>query len=62
GESDELFPMLPTITDPAEVRPLLDWWLANDTARLRAADDARRAIADRTFVNHAKGILSRLAV
>lgn len=62
GESDDLFPMLPTITGPGEVRELLDWWLAHDSARLRAADEARQAIADRTFTNHAKGILSRLAI
>lgn len=60
GEGDEVFPFLPTITDPAEVRPLLDWWLAHDMERNEAVRLAHAAIADRTFANHAAQLLKLL--
>jgi hypothetical protein len=59
-ESDETFPMLPTFTEPGEVRGLLDWWLAHDTEREEAALKARAAIADRTFQAHAAWLLEHL--
>jgi spore maturation protein CgeB len=59
-ESDELFPMLPTFTDPREVRPLLDWALANPDARQEAALKARAAIDNRTFQAHAAWLLEQL--
>ena len=60
-EGDEVFSMLPTFTEPAEIRPLLDWWLANPAAIERATVAARAAIADRTFANHARWLLELLA-
>ena len=60
-ESDELFPMLPTFSEPAEVRPLLDWALSHPDEREEAALKARAAIADRTFSNNAKWLLEYLA-
>lgn len=52
-EGDEVLPMLPTFTEPGEFGDLLRWWLAHDDARADAAERARRAVADRTFSNHA---------
>ena len=51
GEGDELFPMLPTFTEPAEFSHLLRWWLDHPIEREAAAKAARAAIADRTFQN-----------
>lgn len=59
-ESDELFPMLPTFTEAAEIRPLLDWWLAHDEERERVAASAHEAIADRTFEANARWLLQHL--
>lgn len=60
GEGDELLPMLPTVTGPAEASRALRWWLAHDDARQAAADLARKAVAGRTFAGHAKQLLSML--
>jgi spore maturation protein CgeB len=57
GEGDELFPMLPVVSDPAEFSEQLRYWLANDDARRAAAEGARKAIADRTFQNTARRLL-----
>lgn len=57
GEGDELFPMLPTFTDPQEFSDLLRWWLAHDAERMNAAASARAAVADRTFTNTAARLL-----
>lgn len=59
-EGDELFPMLPTITEPDELRPLLDWWLTHDEARENAALQAREAIAPRTFRANADWLARQL--
>lgn len=59
-ESDDVFPFLPTFTDPGEVRPLLDWALAHDAERETAALKARAAIADRTFQAHAAWLARQL--
>lgn len=56
-EGDELFPMLPTFTEPGDFGEQLRWWLAHDSAREAAASKAREAVADRTFpVNAAKAL------
>jgi spore maturation protein CgeB len=60
GESDELFPMLPSFTTPAEAGEQVRWLLADEARRERAAVAARAAIADRTFENHAKRLLRLL--
>ena len=57
GESDLLFPFLPTFTSPQELTDLLPRWLADDSRRAVAARKAREAIADRTFENHAAQLL-----
>jgi|SRR5215469_3079237 len=59
-ESDELFPMLPSYASPAEAAEQIRWALAHDDARATAAAAARRAIASRTFDNHARTLLAML--
>jgi spore maturation protein CgeB len=60
GESDELFPMLPSFIGPEDASEQLRWWLAHDEARADAADLARKAVADRTFTQNAKRLLRLL--
>ena len=60
GEGDDLLPMLPTFDDPDDFAEKLRWWLAHDDQRDQAAADARAAVADRTFTNHAAQLLRRL--
>lgn len=62
GESDELFPMLPTFSSPDELGDVLRWLLTHDDERHAAAQAARAAIADRTFANNAVRVLSRLGL
>jgi spore maturation protein CgeB len=56
-EGDHLFPMLPLAPDPEQFGKELRWWLTHDDARRQAADEARTAIADRTFQNTAARLL-----
>jgi spore maturation protein CgeB len=58
GEGDLLFPMLPTFTDPDEFGSLLRWAIAHEPECVEAAAQARAAVADRTFVNHARRMLA----
>jgi spore maturation protein CgeB len=60
GEGDELLPSLPTFTDPEEASKLLRWYLDHPEERQDAAMRARQAVADRTFAQHAAGLLRRL--
>ena len=57
GESDQLFPMLPTFTEPAEVGDLARWWVAHPDERDTAARKAREAVAARTFRANAAELL-----
>lgn len=57
GEGDELFPMLPKVTSPHELGDTIRWALANPDKRSVAAEQARAAIADRTFANNLAGVL-----
>jgi len=59
-ESDELFPMLPTFTEPGEIRPLIDWAKAHPIEREEAALKANAAIADRTFAANAAWLLNEI--
>jgi len=59
-ESDELFPMLPTFTEPGELGDLLRWAIAHPDERQEAAAKAAEAVADRTFANNAGRALARL--
>lgn len=56
-EGDELLPMLPTFASPAEASEQLRWWLNHPAQREQAAAQAREAVADRTFRNHAVDLL-----
>lgn len=57
GEGDELFPMLPTFSEPAELSDLMRWWLAHDDEREAAALAAAARIKDRTFQSNARRLL-----
>ena len=57
GEGDDLFPMLPTFTTPAELGEQVRWALAHPDARADAARAARAAIAGRTFRANAAELL-----
>lgn len=59
-EGDEVLHMLPTFGDPADASDQLRWWLAHDRQREAAAIQARQAIHDRTFDNHAAKLLRLL--
>ena len=59
-EGDEVFPMLPTFTDPGDFSDKLRWWLAHDDERNEASRLARAAVADRTFTNNAARMLRHL--
>jgi hypothetical protein len=60
GEGDELLPMLPTFTSPAEAGDIVRWFLAHDDEREKAGALAREAIAHRTFDSHAAVLLRLL--
>jgi hypothetical protein len=53
--------MLPTFSEPGEVRPLLDWWLTHDEQRADTAAAARAAVADRTFTANARRLLELIS-
>lgn len=59
-EGDELLPSLPTFASPEEATDLLRFWLADPTRRELAAQQAREAIADRTFHRNATALLDHL--
>jgi hypothetical protein len=62
GESDELFPFLPSFTSAAELEELVRFWLPRDIERRDLGRRAREAVADRTFANHARRALRRLGL
>ena len=49
--------MVPTVDSPEDFADKLAWWLAHDTERQAVADQAREAVADRTFLNSARKLL-----
>ena len=57
GENREVLPMVPTVDSPEDFADKLAWWLAHDTERQQVADQAREAVADRTFLNSARKLL-----
>lgn len=61
GEGDLVFPMLPIISDPAELADIVQWSRENPDLREDAANAAREAIVDRTFANNAAALLRALA-
>jgi hypothetical protein len=60
GESDEVLGMLPTFTDPEDFGEQVRWWARHDDEREALATRAQAAVADRTFVTHAKRLLASL--
>jgi hypothetical protein len=56
-ESDRVLPMLPSFSGPEEASELLRWWLAHQTEREYAAEAARAAVSNRTFIQHARHLL-----
>lgn len=60
GESDEVLGMLPAFTEPAEFEDLLRFYLDRPDLREKLAGEARAAIAERTFVEHARALLETL--
>jgi len=61
-ESDEVFLMLPTFSDPQELGDQLRWAIANPEARMMAAERAFAAVEDRTFPNNARALLQALGL
>jgi hypothetical protein len=61
-ESDEVFPMLPTFSDPQELSDQLRWAIANPEARMMAVERAFAAVEDRTFPNNARALLQALGL
>jgi spore maturation protein CgeB len=62
GENREVLPMVPTFEDPIDLSEQLRWWLAHDDKRSDVSRQARAAIADRTFDNHAAILLRHLGL
>ena len=60
GESDTVFPMMPAFGSPAEAGDQIRWALTHPDEREKAAAQARAAIQDRTFTNHARRLLKLL--
>lgn len=60
GESDDILGMLPSFTSAADFGDKLRWWLRHDSYRIDAAKAAKAAVADRTFINNARFLLSRV--
>lgn len=61
-EGDEILPMLPHVEPADGFGDQIRWWASHDAQRQNAADAARAAVADRTFINNAKTLLRHLAV
>lgn len=60
GENRQALPMVPTFDGPGDFEDKVRWYLAHPDERTRIADDARVAIADRTFVNNTRELLRLL--
>lgn len=59
-ESDEVFPMLPTFSNPQELGEQLRWAIANPERRMMAVERAWAAVEDRTFPNNARSLLQAI--
>lgn len=60
GESDELFPFLPTFSTPEEAAGLLKHYLDHPMEREFLGKSALQAIEHRTFDNHAKMLMDEM--
>lgn len=61
GENREVLPMVPTFDGPEDFGSKLRWWLAHPEAAADVAAEARAAVADRTFDNHAVRLLAAIS-
>lgn len=61
GENRAVLPMVPTFDGPGDFGERLRWWLSHDDERQAVVDQARAAIADRTFTHNAARLLSALS-
>jgi hypothetical protein len=57
GEGDEVLPMLPTFTGPADFEEQLRWYLSHHEERAAAAAASRAAIEPFTFTRNARRLL-----
>jgi len=60
GESDELFPFLPTFKTIEEAADLLRWYLTDEGRREELGLKARGSVEDRTFDNHAAMLMTEM--
>lgn len=60
GENDEVLSMLPAFEGPEDLGEKVRWWVSHDTARAKVAEQARAAVADRTFESNARALLRLL--
>ncbi len=60
GESDELFPFMPTFSTVEEAGDLLEWHLKHPSQSETLGNSAYRAIEDRTFDNHAAMLMKEM--
>lgn len=61
GENREVLPMVPTFYDPEDFSEKLRWHLEHPEVREKIADEARAAVADRTFLSNVRRLLERVA-
>ncbi len=61
GEGDTVLPMLPTFTEPGELTEIISHYLRHPERRAELSEQARAAVADRTFENHAADLLRRVS-
>lgn len=59
-EGDQVLSMMPTFESPQEATEQLHWWLDRPGKRAQLVGEAREAIADRTFFNHAAQLMRLL--
>jgi spore maturation protein CgeB len=60
GESDEVFPMVPTFESPEDAAEKLRWYIDHEDEREKITLQARAAIRDRTFANNARKLMEYL--
>ena len=60
SEGDQVLSMLPVFASPEEASEQIRWALRNNLSRQLAAERARQAVQDRTFVNNARRLLTIL--
>lgn len=59
-ESDELFPFLPAFSGPEDAADILKWYHEDEKRMQSLGELARNVVADRTFENNAKRLMTLL--